>query len=296
MIRSLGRRAYAVIALLALAIANAGPFASSPAEAGAVATPSGPAFMETPPPLTATATPQPSGQIVKYAGQLLDYRDGFAFFTTGDAYRVDPNVKIDDAATGGPTSLVPETRVYARAGFDTGNGGIVELSLSQKKLPDDASYQDIKKFAVALSTPYANPDLVAGEGFSGKPVPVTFLVEVPPKTPISDQIYLATDVSGWSSTAIRMDRVDALHYRVTRLLASGTVLRYRYTRGSWQSADDDQNGLAMKPRVLVVKNADYRVVRDIVYAWQDENQFLPDNGSTLPTPFNPVPFNLPPHH
>ena len=167
MIRSLGRRAYAVIALLALAIANAGPFASSPAEAGAVATPSGPAFMETPPPLTATATPQPSGQIVKYAGQLLDYRDGFAFFTTGDAYRVDPNVKIDDAATGGPTSLVPETRVYARAGFDTGNGGIVELSLSQKKLPDDASYQDIKKFAVALSTPYANPDLVAGEGFSG---------------------------------------------------------------------------------------------------------------------------------
>jgi len=296
MIRTFRRRAYALTALLALALANAGSFGSAPAYAGAVATPSGPIIMETPPPLTATATPPPSGQILKYSGQLLDYGDGFAYFTTGDAYRVDPNVKIDDAATGGPTSLVPTTRVFARASFDTGNGGIVQLDLSKNKLPDESSYQDIKKFAVALSTPYANPDLRPAEGFSGKPVPVTFLVEVPSKTPFGDDIYLSTDVSGWSATAIRMDRVDALHYRVTRLFSSGTVLRYRYTRGSWQSADDDQNGLAMKPRVLIVKNADYRVIRDIVYSWQDENQFAPDNGSVLPTPFNPVPFNLPPHH
>jgi len=231
---------------------------------------------------------------VKFSGQLLDYRDGFAFFTTGDAFRLDPNVKVVDAATGGSTAIVPETRIYARASFDTGSGGIVELGLSKSKLPDEASYSDIKKFAVALSTPYANPDLIRAEGFNGKPVPVTFIVEVPPKTPFGDQIFLATDVSGWSSTAIRMDRVDTLHYRVTRSLASGTVLRYRYTRGSWQSADVDQNGIAMKPRLLVVKNADYRVVRDIVYNWQDENQFVPDNGSTLPTPFNSVPFPLPP--
>ena len=148
MIRTFRRRAYALTALLALALANAGSFGSAPAYAGAVATPSGPIIMETPPPLTATATPPPSGQILKYSGQLLDYGDGFAYFTTGDAYRVDPNVKIDDAATGGPTSLVPTTRVFARASFDTGNGGIVQLDLSKNKLPDESSYQDIKKFAV----------------------------------------------------------------------------------------------------------------------------------------------------
>jgi hypothetical protein len=86
-----------------------------------------------------------------------------------------------------------------------------------------------------------------------------------------------------------------LHYKVTRTFSSGTKLLYRYTRGSWQSADVDNHGLAMHPRTLIVKNADYRVVTDTVYGWQDQNSFAPDNGSALPTPFNPVPFNIPPH-
>jgi hypothetical protein len=297
MMDRLRRRAYALIALVALALPSAGTFGPAPAGAAPFPSPLESAVMQTPPPLSATATPPPSGQIVKYSGQLLDYRDGFAFFTTGDAFRVDPSAKIDDAATGGPTALVPETRTYARASFDEGSGGIVELALSRTKLPDEASYQEIKKFAVVLSTPYANPDLArGGEGFNGKPVPVTFLVEIPPKTPFSEQIYLSTDASGWSATAVRMDRVDALHYRVVRSFSSGTRLLYRYTRGSWQSADVGQDGLAIKPRVLVVPNADYLVKRDVVYYWQDENPFASDNGDTLPTPFNPVPFNIPAHH
>jgi hypothetical protein len=289
------RRAYTLIVLVALLIATASPFGSAAVSAAAIPTPLESAVMETPPPLSATATPSPSGRVVKYSGQILDYAGGFVFFTTGDAFRLDPGVKLDDAATGGPTKLLPETRTYARASFDSGSGAVIELALSEKKLPDEASYDDVKRFAVSLSTPYANPDLQPGEGFNGKGVPVTFLVEVPAKTPFADQIYLATDASGWSATAVRMDRVDALHYRVTRTFASGTKLLYRYTRGSWQSADVDQNGIATKPRLLVVKNADYRVVRDIVYNWQDEDPFAPDNGSTLPTPFNPVPFNIPPH-
>jgi hypothetical protein len=282
-----------LVAALAVAIAGNGP-GGDLARAASIPTPVDSAVMETPPPLNATATPAPSGTLVKFAGQILDYAGGYCFFTTGDAFRVDPGVKIVDAATGGPTKLVPETRVYARASFDTGNGAIVELALSGTKLPDEAAYDSIKKFAVALSTEAPNPDLGIGEGFNGKPVPVTFIAEVPPKTPFTDQVFLATDASGWSATAIRMDRVDALHYRVTRSYSSGTRLLYRYTRGSWQSADVAQDGQAMKPRLLIVKNADVRVVRDIVYGWQDENRFLPDNGSGLPTPFNPVPFNVPP--
>ncbi len=290
------RRSYALIGLLALWLANAGGFGPGMMAAASIPTPMESAFMETPPPLSATATPHPSGQLVKFSGQILDYREGFVFFTTGDAFRLADNVKIDDAATGGPTHLVPQTRVYARASFDTGNGAVVELGLSNRKLPDDSSYEDIKKFAVALSTPFANPDLKPSEGYDGKPVLVTFVVEVPVKTPFGDQIFLATDVSGWSATAIRLDRIDALHYRVSRRFASGTKLLYRYTRGSWQSADVDQNGIAAKPRVLVVKNADTQSVGDTVYSWQDEDPFAPDNGSSIPTPFNPVPFNIPPHH
>jgi len=289
--QSTHRIAYTLLAVFALLSANAGSLAGS-ARAAALGPPSGLATMETPPPLSATATPHPSGQVVKYAGQILDYQGGFVFFTTGDGFRLAPDVKIDDAATGGPTNLVPETRTYARASFDTGNGAVVELSLSRRKLPDDATYDQIKSFAIALSTPQANPDLGHREGYTGLPVQVTFIVEVPPKTPFSDQIYLATDVSGWSATAIRMDRIDSLHYRVTRVFSSGTRLLYRYTRGSWKSSDVGQDGIQMKPRVLLVRNTDVSTQSDTVYGWEDQDPFSPDLGNTLPTPFNPNPFPI----
>jgi hypothetical protein len=287
------RIACALFAACALAAGHAGPFGSS-ARAAAVPTPSAAAEMQTPPPLSATATPSPSGQLIKFSGQILDDQSGFVFFTTGDGFRLDPNLKIVDATTGGPTKLAPATATYARATFDSGNGRVVQLALSGKALPTEASYQDVKRFAVALSTPYANPDLTQAEGFTGQPVPVTFTVEVPSRTPFADEIYLATDASGWSATAIRMDRVDALHYRVTRTFPSGTRLLYRYTRGSWRSAEDDENGLQRKPRLLVVRNSDVQSEKDVVYSWGDEDQFAPDLGGAVPTPFNPRPFNLPP--
>jgi len=266
------------------------------ARAASLPTPQDAASGETPPPLQATATPSPSGQLLRFSGQILDDRSGFVFFTTGDGFRLDPNVKIDDAKTGGPTKLSPITRVYARASFDTGTGRVVELALSSKQLPDEASYFDVKRFAVTLSTPYANPDLNGGnEGFNGKGVLVVFTVEVPPKTPFADAVYVATDTSGWSATAIRMDRVDALHYRVSRDFSSGTRFLYRYTRGSWQSAERGANGLEVKPRIFTVRNADVQSKTDIVYAWGDSDEFAPDLNGTLPTPFNPVPVITPPH-
>jgi hypothetical protein len=282
------------IAAIAMALAGTAPFGPATVRAASLPTPMEAASGETPPPLTATATPSPSGQMVKFAGQILDDRAGFVFFTTGDAFRLDPAMKIDDAKTGGPTKLEPVTRTYARATFDTGTGRVVELALSPKKLPDEANYADIKKFAVALSTPYANPDLHGGEGFSGKGVLVIFNVEVPPKTPFADAVYVATDTSGWSATAIRMDRVDALHYRVSRDFASGTRFLYRYTRGSWQSAERGQDGLEVKPRLFEVKNADVQSKNDVVDSWGDSDQFAPDLNGALPTPFNPVPIVTPP--
>ncbi len=250
---------------------------------------------QTPPPISVTATPSPSGHVLRYAGQLLDVQNGFVFFTTGDGFRLSPTAKIDDPA-GGPTKLQPVTRVYARASFDTGSGAIVELALSSKPLPGEASYQDVQRFAVATSTEAPNPDLAAKEGFSGRDVLVTFTVQVPPRTPFGDTVYLATDISGWSATAIRMDRIDALHYRITQTFKSGTKFLYRYTRGSWQSAERGQNGLDVPPRQFLVRNADVQSVDNVVYHWGDEQSNAPDLGSSIPTPFAPIPFRTPPHH
>lgn len=280
---------------LLVAGAFAGARTGIPASGAAIPLPAVAASGQTPPPLSATATPSPSGRILKWSGQILDDRAGFVFFTTGDGFRLDPALKVDDATTGGPTTLTATTRTYARASFDSGTGRVVALSLSRTRLPDDASYAEVQKFAVALSTPYPNPDLAQGAaGFSGRAVLVTFTVEVPARTPFADPVYVATDASGWSATAIRLDRVDALHYRVTRVYASGTILRYRYTRGSWRSAERNQAGMEPQPHILVVKNVDVEPVHDTVYSWGDQDQFAPDLGNSVPTPFNPVPFNTPP--
>jgi hypothetical protein len=290
-LRSL-RIPYALIVLGALATAQSGSF--SAAMGAIVPTPAASAISQTPPPLSATATPSPSGHLLRWTGQILDDRRGFVFFTTGDGFRLDPAATVVDATTGGTTALRPVTRIYARASFDSGNGNVVQLALSHKKLPDEATYDQISKFAVALSTPAPNPDLGGGTGYSGRAVLVAFTVEVPSRTPLADQVYLATDASGWSATAIRMDRVDGLHYRVSRNFASGTILKYRYTRGSWRSAERNQAGMEPQPHTLLVKDVDVEPVRDIVYSWGDQDQFAPDLGNSIPTPFNPIPFNTPP--
>jgi hypothetical protein len=244
------------------------------------------------------------------SGQLLAYQDGFVFFTTGDGFRVAHDVVIHDAKTGGGTSLQPAPRIWARATFD-GSGTVTELDLSRAPLPSQGSFADVQHFAVAISSPAPNPDLLkavetpapgetvvaANQHFSGRPVLVTFIVQVPPVTPFTSAVYITTDASGWNAQAIPMDRVDALHYQITRRFNSGTIFRYIYDRGSFQSAEVAQNGLQRTPRSLVVTDADVRVMRDTVAAWQDEvnggvNQVQPQ---IMPTPYNPAPFpNLPP--
>jgi hypothetical protein len=242
-------------------------------------------------------------------GQLLAYQDGFVFFTTGDGFRVAPGIAIRDAATGGATTIAPAPRIWARATFDP-NGTVTELALSRAPLPAEGNFADVARFAVALSSPVPNPDLAepaAPSGnqplrpslrhFSGKPVLVTFTVQVPPNTPMTANVYITTDQSGWNAQAIPMDRVDALHYQITRRLNSGTIFRYLYDRGSFQSEEVAQNGMQRAPREVIVSDADVRNQRDTVYAWIDSvSGGFNSVPQGVPTPYNPGPFpNLPPN-
>ncbi len=252
-----------------------------------------------------------AGPSIVVTGQLLAYQDGFVFFTTGDGFRIAPGIVIHDAKTGGSTKLAPAPRLWARATFDA-NGSVTELDLSRAALPPEGNFDDVTHFAVAASSPAPNPDLLAyanlatpvpGGGapttvsYSGKPVLVTFIVQVPPTTPLTASVYISTDQSGWNAQAIPMDRVDALHYSITRRYPSGTIFNYLYDRGSLQSEEIAQNGLSRPPRKFVVPDADVRTVSDTVSAWQDQvpgsiNQQQPQ---IMPTPYNPAPFpNLPP--
>ena len=232
---------------------------------------------------------------------MLDLRNGYAYFTTADAFKTSPQLRIVDYDTGGPTALVPAPRIYARATLDPASGAIVELALTKRHLATDAAYQQAyaraHAFVAAGSPTVAAPELNNQVRVTGRRVAVTFYVQVPPTTPLTDSVYLTTDASGWVANAMKMDRIDALHYSITRRYPSGTIFHYLYDRGSLQSEEIAQNGLSRAPRNFVVPDADVRTVSDTVSAWQDQvpgsiNQQQPQ---IMPTPYNPAPFpNLPP--
>jgi len=248
---------------------------------------------------TTTQTTAAAPAVIQYTGQLLDVQRGFVFFTTGDGFRIAPNVRIVDFKTGGETHMKATTGAFARATFDETSGAIVRLELSRVRLPESTSVATVKRFAVTLSSPAPNPDLApstsAGQSYSGKSVLVTFTVQVPPSTPLTDGVYISTDQSQWNPIAIRMDRIDGLHYRVTREIRSGTMFHYRYTRGSFSTTERGRDGLEMTPRSLTIPDLDVKRRDDTVYHWSDESGLSQGVGptNTLPTPFNPRPFATP---
>ncbi|MDE2482132.1 MAG: hypothetical protein KGN02_08075 [bacterium] len=242
---------------------------------------------------------------ISITGQLLAYQNGYVFFTTGDGFRLAPDVRILDDATKKPALETPKPRLYARATFDD-TGHVVELDLSRKPLPVGPLPDAAEQYAVAASTPFPNPELApkpasatggVTETFSGKLVLVTITVQVPADTPFGSEVYITTDTSGWDPKAIAMDRIDALHFRVTRRIASGTILHYLYTRGSLQTEERAENGIDRTPREITLNDADLRAVKDVVYAWADlgiPGGIQAPQPNTIPTPFNPAPFpNLP---
>jgi hypothetical protein len=243
---------------------------------------------------------------IRVTGQLLDYEQGYVFFTTGDGFRVSPTVQIRDYSSSVPRPLTPAPRDWARATFDAG-GTVVELDLSKKRVPPEGDFSSVRRFAVAISPTLPNPDLAQatpGPGnnglvrtYSGKPVPVSITVEVPPTTPLTASVYMSTDKSGWDPQAYRLDRIDALHFHALLRLASGTQLAILFTRGSIETEERGPGYIEPKPYVLTISDADVNAVSRTVYAWADQTPSGNQNVTpfVLPTPYNPAPFpNLPP--
>lgn len=233
--------------------------------------------------------------------QILDYEKGYLFFTTGDGFHVAPNVQILDYKTQAPLTSAPATREYARVTFNS-TGVVTKIELSKSKLPDQGDPSSVARFAIALSTPAPNPELAPSfmqgsclDTTPGKRISVRFTVQVPPSTTLQDNVYMTTDQSAWNPLAYKFDRIDALHYRATLSLLSGTLFSFLFDRGSSQSLERGENGIEAKPEHFCVGSADVQTHTHTVYHWGDET----GTGSlvvpqALPTPYNPAPFpNLP---
>jgi hypothetical protein len=230
-----------------------------------------------------------TNSLKSFTGQILDARGGYVYFTTGDAFAIARTARIVDYDTGAATTVTPDVKMFAKATLDPQSKQIVVLAITRRRLPADTAYASIKQFAAPTSPEQPAPELAGQIRLTGRPVAVTFFVQVPPTTPLTDSVYISTDASGWLANAYRMDRVDAIHYRLTQSFASGTKFAYKYTRGNWNSVELDRTGLQPDARQFFVHEVDARRIDDTVYGWSDQQLNQPNSGpNAVPTPFNPL--------
>ena len=232
------------------------------------------------------------GELVRFTGQLLDVRNGYVYFTTGDAFKLAPSPRIADYDTGKPTALQPRAKLFARAVLDPATKQVVELDLTARHLPNDASYAAAAQQYTQTNAVTERAPEIVGKRLTGKEVPVTLTVTVPPTTQLTADVYVSTDASGWNPQAIKMDRIDGQRYRAIRRVASGTRFFFRVTRGTWNSVERGQNGLELPPHEFFVNEVDAQGTNVTVYSWSDDRANVPQQAApgAIPTPFNPNPF------
>jgi hypothetical protein len=101
-------------------------------------------------------------------------------------------------------------------------------------------------------------------------VAVTFDVRVPVNTPPSSTIYIATNAQTWTANAIRMTPEPGNVWTATVDLAAGTVLQYKYTRGSWSTGEVDSAGSVIQSRTLTIApGVKAQAQSDVVARWAD---------------------------
>jgi starch binding protein with CBM20 domain len=101
-------------------------------------------------------------------------------------------------------------------------------------------------------------------------IAVTFEVRVPVNTPPASTVYLATNAQNWTANAVRLSPEPGNMWMATVMLAGGTVLQYKYTRGSWATGERDASGNDIQNRSLaVVRSGAVQSVHDVVARWAD---------------------------
>ena len=223
-----------------------------------------------PPDVAATPTATP----LALTGQIVDLERGYIVFTTGDALRLAPGSTVVDANTEQPPAFALTPGLYASVVIDTTTGLVASVRVSHKPIPAGLPVDQVpRQFVAVASSPVPNPDVnpppsLTKSVLSGD-VLVTVKVTVPPNTPFGDDVYLATDTSGWNALAIKLQRLDGRRFGITFHLAFGSTFHYLFTRGSWHTVERDRAGLERPARTLQASGSDSLTIDATVYRWAD---------------------------
>jgi predicted alpha/beta superfamily hydrolase len=115
----------------------------------------------------------------------------------------------------------------------------------------------------------APPAVVWGRGAM-----VTFKVHVPVSTPVDAPVYITGDaqmLGPWDPGKVELGKIGDRLYAITLVLPSGTVLRYKLTRGTWDSVEKGPNYDEIPDRTLEI--AGDEDVPIYVDTWRDLSPF-----------------------
>ncbi len=227
---------------------------------------------QTPPPDIAAPSPTPLPLLVN--GQVIDLERSFIVFSSGDAFRLSSKVTVVEDSTGKAPSFALDPGFYAVVTLDTSSAQVIEVRVSRHPLARGMPVAQVPhQYVAEASTSAPNPDLAPKKSaYSSKlssSVLVDVTVQVPPNSPYTEDVYMATDSSGWNAQAIKLQRVDGLHFHIQVQLKGGTEFHYLFTRGSWKSVERDRAGLERRAREFYVPGGDAQTITNTVFRWAD---------------------------
>ena len=107
-------------------------------------------------------------------------------------------------------------------------------------------------------------------GSAAEQIMVTIVVTVPLNTPSTDIVYIASDAANWVPNGLRMAPLSGNRWTATLALGKGSSLKYKYTRGSWGTAEANRSGIEIPNRTLnVAKAGATQQFEDVVVRWSD---------------------------
>lgn len=112
---------------------------------------------------------------------------------------------------------------------------------------------------------------------SADPVAVTFVVTVPAGTPAEDTIYIVGDFNEWDpgDAACALTKNDDGTYQITLTKTAGTVIGYKFTRGSWDVVEKQADGVTEVDNRPCTFDAD-KTIEITIEAWDDLGADLGD--------------------
>jgi predicted alpha/beta superfamily hydrolase len=96
---------------------------------------------------------------------------------------------------------------------------------------------------------------VGATGASARDAMVTFRVLAPEFTPQAARVYVTGDLDllgPWDPGKIELGRIGDLQYAITLVLPVGSALKYKFTRGSWETVEKGPDFEEIPDRELVV--------------------------------------------